>query len=141
MSKTKNTIEINGKLYDATTGVLLDSSHTDTEQTPHTQEPVHMTPESSKPGIARSPAKRSISHAPARSRTLMRQAVKKPASSLKRHHKAHVHTDTAALQSLSKVIVKPSALSLDEQRLRHAKQIPRSQLISRFPAITSDSFT
>jgi hypothetical protein len=45
-----------------------------------------------------------------------------------------------ATRALSTVIVKPSALRLDEQRLQHAKQIERSRLISRFPALTSDAF-
>lgn len=146
MSKNNNTIKINGKRYDAKTGDLLDSSSPMTAKTKikPAAESARPGPKASKPVLrdaARQPVKRSSSRAPAPSRTLMRQAVKKPGTSLKRRHKAQGDTDALALRRLSEVIVKPSALSLDEQRLQHAKQIPRSRLISRFPSVTSDAFS
>jgi len=144
MRKNNNTIEINGKRYDAKTGALLNpSSAAPDNPEPHPAASHQLTaPPAPKPAsrdVARQPAKRAASRTPAPSHTLMRQAVRKPDSSLKRRHKAQGDTDALALRRLSEVIVKPSALSLDEQRLQHAKQIPRSRLISRFPAITSDS--
>ncbi|HEY5152710.1 MAG TPA: hypothetical protein VII55_01925, partial [Candidatus Saccharimonadales bacterium] len=84
MSKTNNTIEINGKRYDAKTGALLDSAAV--------ERPVAHTSKPSAAIVKRSAAKPSVSHAPSPSRTLMRKAVKKPDPSLKRWHKAQGHT-------------------------------------------------
>ncbi len=144
MRKNNNTIEINGKRYDAKTGALLNMDSVKPAR-PRPQPVVRRTPPA--PPIpktaarvsTRQAAKPIASRSPAPSRTLMRKAVSKPGASLKRRHKAQGDTDALASRRLGEVIVKPSALSLDEQRLRHAKQIPKSQLISRFPAITSDS--
>ncbi|HZL08336.1 MAG TPA: hypothetical protein VFC50_04035 [Candidatus Dormibacteraeota bacterium] len=146
MRKNNNTIEINGKLYDASTGALLNSptpKPNKAEAQPPTrhEQPAPRTSKPALSNVSRKPAKRSSSHAPSSSRTLMRQAVKKPGSSLKRQHKAQGDTDALALRQLRKVIVKPSISRLDEQRLRHAEQIPKSRMISRFPSITSDAFS
>lgn len=146
MRKNNNTIEINGKLYDASTGALLNSpdpkpDKTEARPPAHHEQPVKRTPKPTLSDITRKPAKLASSHAPTPSRTLMRQAVKKPGSSLKRQHKAQGDTDALALRQLRKVIVKPSISRLDEQRLRHAEQIPKSSMISRFPSITSDAFS
>jgi hypothetical protein len=143
MRKNSNIIKINGKAYDATTGGLLNSS--DAVKTSPKQISVRQAPaKTSKPvahDVIRHPAKQPNPHQPKPSRTLMRQAVKKPAAALKRHHKAQGHTDTLASRPLGKVVVKPSLNRLDEERLRHAKEIPRSRLISRFPKLTSTAFS
>jgi hypothetical protein len=143
MRKNSNTIKINGKTYDATTGGLLASPGS--VKAPSKKIAVKQpTAKTSKPVVhdaIRQAAKQPAGHKPKPSRTLMRQAVKKPGPALKRHHKAQGHTDTLSARPLGEVLVKPSLHKVDEQRLRHAKQIPRSQLISRFPKLTPGSFS
>lgn len=66
----------------------------------------------------------------------MRQAVKKPGPSLKRGHQAHGQVSAPVPQALSDVAVGPDR-KLDERRLRRAKQVSRSRLISHFPPLTA----
>jgi hypothetical protein len=139
MRKNNNTIEINGKRYNTRTGALLTSAaaHKPARKSSTPKQPVSRASKPAIHDIIRHPSKQSASHAPQPSRILMRQAVKKPGPSLKRRHKAQGHADAPTPQTLSKVIVKPSISRLDEQRLRHARQIPHSRLISRFPPLTN----
>lgn len=109
MRKT-NTIEINGKRYDAGTGELVT------------------------PGghpIVRQPAHSSARHRPARPRTLMRHTVKKPAASPKRHH-LEPDQKALAVQPASETVSGLSSAHVDAKRLRRARQISRSRAISRF---------
>lgn len=62
----------------------------------------------------------------------MRSAVKKPAPSLKRHTKAHSHTDALVEKPAARLQPKPSAHRLDSERLKHAQHVRKSQLVSRF---------
>ncbi len=118
MSK-KNIIVINGKHYDAKTGNLVVS---------------HASPTAVKRVSRRRPAASAAAHQPKPSRTLMRQAVKKPVTTHQRPVKAHGHLDIVAKRPLGDVLVKPSVHRLDHQRLQHAKRVNKSQLVSRFSA-------
>lgn len=127
MRKNNNIIEINSQRYDAATGAVM--SHTGPSQpTAKPATTIH--------DVVRRPAKQHASHRPAAARTLMRQAVKKPSPSLKRQSRAQGHMDTLAKPPLSQLTIKKSVERLDAERLRHAKQIPKSRLISHFPTFT-----
>lgn len=143
MRKNINIIEINGQRYDAKTGAAL--SPAGPRQAPAKPAPPathHAQPAKPKPAthsVARRQSKQHSPHRPATAHTLMRQAVKKPGPSLKRHSKVQGHVDVLSGQPLSQLAVKKSAERLDTERLRHAKQIHRSRLISHFPAFTAES--
>ncbi len=140
MGKKNNIIEINGKRYDAHTGAAIGHApvtvkpaskpiavhhHTDT---PAVKEPTvhHSTT------TTRKTAKKLPSHAPQRSTTLMRKAVKKPSPSLKRHVKAIGHTSSLVDQPDAPVVPKLSFGNPDPKRLQHASHIKKSRLISHF---------
>jgi hypothetical protein len=72
-------------------------------------------------------------HAPQPATTLMRHAVAKPKASLKHRVKAVGHLDHTP--TATALMTKPSAHTLDSQRLRHAKQVAKSPAISRFGKI------
>lgn len=140
MRKNNNIIEINGQRYDAKTGAVL--SQAAARQVPAkpapaaTHHPQPATPRPAAPAVAKRASKHSP-HRPAAARTLMRQAVKKPGPSLKRQVKAQGQIDALAERPLARLATKKSIGQLDAERLRHAKQIHRSRLISHFPAFTA----
>lgn len=115
MTKANTVIEINGKSYDALSGKLITPSHT---VKPHKLQPAG----SHVDGVVSKPRKHpSSAHHTARkvdhSRTLMRNAVKKPTHIVK----------TSSHQSRS--ITYSHA---EEIRLEHAKAIAKNPKISRF---------
>jgi hypothetical protein len=122
--KNNNIIEINGQRYDATTGVALKRSP------PNNAKPAV-------PGTIRQPAKHSLSHKPAASSTLMRQAVQKPGPGLKRRFKAQGDTDSLARQALDSIVANASLRRLDIKRLQDAKKVAKSQFVSHFSATTA----
>ena len=73
-------------------------------------------------------------HPQQRSTTLMRRAVKRPGSSLKRHIRVQVHTGTLIDQPMAAITPKLSVSGLDAARLKHAASIKRSSLIKHFSA-------
>jgi hypothetical protein len=136
MRKNNNIIEINGQRYDTATGATLSSA----EPSQSTAKPLPPAAHSPRPAmhdVVRQPVKPHASHPPAAAHTLMRQAVKKPLPSLKRQSRAQGHAGALARQPLSQLAIKKSAGQLDAERLRKAKQIPKSRLISHFPAFTA----
>lgn len=82
--------------------------------------------------IRRSPGNNTVHHQPEHSKTLMRTAVKKPMPTLKRTLKTHTRTDILATVPQHHLAPKPSIRTIDEKRLKHARQVAKSQLISRF---------
>jgi hypothetical protein len=132
--KKNNIIEINGQRYDATTGALLEqaSSHHAKPKPPSTAKAHSKPAKSTKPTVTRQPIKISNTHAPKPSRTLMRQAVKKPAPSLKRHLKVQGYTGALIEPSLSSIVATRPVQPLDSKRLRHANKVAKSRLISHF---------
>lgn len=113
MVKTQNTIEINGKHYDAATGALISSV---TRQSEAINQGAAMDGfVRRKPGPEHDVRhhKRTVQKAS----TLMRQAVKKPA--------------LAADAGISNKAV-TSNVSIHDQRLKRAHEAPKSPLISRF---------
>jgi hypothetical protein len=139
MRKNNNIIEINDHHYDARTGESLTppGSRRTTSPTSPVKHPVGRQLVPKQPYAAMRSIRHNAAHRPATSRTLMRQAVKKPRPAAKHHLKAHGHTDTLARQALARVVPKQSALQLDEARWQHAKHITKSKLISRFPPMTA----
>jgi len=141
--KNNNIIEINGKLYDVTTGAALaDSTSSQAATKPIAADRIS-SPTAVKPltrDVTRQAAKHSSSHSPKPARTLMRQAVKKPGPSLKRRFKAQGLIDELDRQSLNSVAINNTAQRLDAKRLQHAEQVAKSQLVNHFsPATTSNA--
>lgn len=153
MGKNNNIIEINGKRYDARTGAALSSGSTPAASretaviikpaatAPAKPIPVHQ-PAAAKAGdpsaakvrvhdAIRAP-KHPASHQPQRSKTLMRSAVTKPGPGLKRHVKAHGHTDALIDKPAARLRPKASVRRLDDRRLRHARDTAKSQAVKRF---------
>lgn len=140
MAKIKNFIEINGKRYDALTGVLVVAGGTPTVavKVSAAEEQISKLPKtpSHKSVVTKTAKGRAVrpvtAHAPARARTLMRRSVAKPAPSLKRHFKAIASIDALTPQPTFNLKIKASVLSLDDKRLRHAQHVLKSKAISRF---------
>lgn len=154
MSKN-DTIIINGQAYDTRTGSALSTAiphaphHSEQpvgqyvkKQTSDHTDPQMTTPKPAtlqrtiKPATrpARHVARHAAPHTPIHSQTLMRQAVKKPAVSLKRRVKAQGHLSSLSRKPLSIVTVKSSVTALNANHLRHAGSTPQSQAVSHFSA-------
>jgi hypothetical protein len=146
VAKNNNIIEINGKRYDAHTGAALDAPavkpvHTSTSHV-LTPKPVTKTP-TAKPvvhDVVRNQPKHAAAHKPQPAKTLMRSAVKKPSGSLKRHIKAQTHTGTLAKQPIAEVIAKSSIHRVDEKRMKLAKRVPKSKLVTHFNDLGAASY-
>jgi hypothetical protein len=164
VAKTKNTIELNGKRYDALTGKLL--SHVGetvdtvavnvkhhvkkpgtaahhlktTDGITHLSKPALAAP--SKTGgqvmdIRRAPAGHIKHHRPEPSKTLMRKVVKKPEPSLKRHVKSQPRTDILAKTPAHVLVPKASLHHIDPTRLKRAEHIAKNNLVSRFGQVST----
>ena len=143
-NRKSNIIEINGKRYDARSGAPLDgvietppahqkASVSIAEAIPvrHAHHSPGQTTATSHKAV-RHKAKSAHSHAPERSKTLMRHTVQKPQATLKRRIKAHHTSDSLAARPAAMIAPKHSAAKIDTQKLSHAGQIPKSQLVQRF---------
>jgi hypothetical protein len=162
VAKTKNTIELNGKRYDALTGTLL--SH-DAEASKNTVA-VSVKHHVKKPGtpahhtvtakavtvkkaasasqssgqvmdIRRASAGHIKHHRPEPSKTLMRKVVKKPEPSTKRLVKSQPRTDMLARTPAHLLAPKASLHNIDTTRLKRAEHVAKSQLVSRFGQISA----
>jgi hypothetical protein len=138
--KKNNIIEINGKRYDAATGAVL--SHPPAAAL---AKPASQVLASAKPSVKSKPSRshtrklsapHNVSRSPAPPSTLMRQAVSKPGPGTKRRLRAYGDTDRL-IEPPQLPLVKPSVQQIDEQRLRHARQISKSRFISRFSVFTA----
>jgi hypothetical protein len=69
----------------------------------------------------------------------MRHVVSKPSSSLKRRIKAQGHTGTLVKKPAAIASPKASVAIVDERRLKQAKDIPKSHLVSHFGAVGTSS--
>ena len=172
MGKIKNTIEINSKIYDATTGALIEdkgipvpkptiskrknidgivSSHTKLSNQHKLAAPTerskskfshHVAPPA-KPkmhNVGRS-AKLSTRRKIEPSHTLMRTAVKKPNTTTRHSINAHGSTDKLTKVPEHVVAHKPSAHSVNERRLSHAKRVNKSGAVTRFSKSTTANTT
>lgn len=134
MRKNNNTIEINGQLYDATTGAVLKRTPTANAQ-PEPLATASTSPPAVQPAASdpiRQSVKPAMSRKPAPSSTLMRHAVKKPATGLKRHLRAQGAADLLASPPLGGIVVPTSVQRLDPKRLQDAQKIAKSRFVSRF---------
>jgi hypothetical protein len=123
MGNKQTFIEINGRRYHAATGhrvIVGDQAQP-------------AAPKAKAKAKSRQVAEHAVRHQPATSHTLMRHAVKKPAHAGK-SLKAVGHLDNLAKQFLGHIEPRTPINQLDEQRLKHAQRIKRSQAISRFPS-------
>lgn len=150
VGKTKNTIEINGQRYDATTGEPLGESvraaatpakamHDSAKHTPTRHLAAHQPAKSAATKIhdvARQPAQHTKAHQPNGSKTLMRHAVTKPGTPLKRHTKAHGPSEVAA-KPAAELRLSQSVHQTHPRRLKQAKQTQQSDLISHFQSVAA----
>jgi len=141
--KTNTTIEINGKRYDAVSGLpvgganqsrsidgVVRSAHTATPKPhPNPAQAVTIPAAHTKTRAAASHGK---THAPSPSHTLMRQAVKKPAKSQLAKLKVQPRTDVLVNQPSLLVEPKLSVASPDPKRIARANHVARSKLITKF---------
>lgn len=150
----KNYIVLNGKHYDAVTGVLIKSTVNPSHAThtrishPVAKAPAAHTPHSHSSTTHKSPAKKQPSRAhhaavpkphsgrkPEQAKTLMRHVVKKPA------HPQHPTVKNAypvAKNTNHAIVPKKSVASVDTLRAHRAQEIHKSKHVARFaaPAIT-----
>lgn len=142
MAKRQHIIELNGKKYDALTGTIVteSSAHKAAAKTPkptkHT--PKHVDGFVRKPHAvaaklqSASSSPKTVHKQPAKSQTLMRSAVKKPASQ-------KIHAKATAVSAATQV-AQPADSSLfgsiKPGRAIRANHIGKSKLISRFGAST-----
>jgi hypothetical protein len=131
MAKTKSIIQINGRHYDALSGLPLVSAST--IAAPKTAQRIEVK-SSPKPRPSHS-IKPATGRSTEAAHTLMRQSVKKPAAGLKRRVKAVGGVDSQAEVA---VIVSKSVASLDPKRHERAKKAVQSQAISHFSASVFD---
>lgn len=104
----KNTIELNGKIYDSTSGKVLATQPA----------------KSKKPSHKASANAGTVHHKTQRPKTLMRSVVKRPRFTQKRLLPA---------KTLNKSGVKPVLpTKIDKDRVSRAKDVPMSKLVSRF---------
>jgi hypothetical protein len=152
-----NVLELNGRPYDALTGLLMDGPHHKVRQavdgffsTPQhnsaTPAQVKPKPESYKTeihhpallsksrafDIKRNITKPAAHHQPQHATTLMRRAVHQPTVPLKRHLKVAARTDLLSKIPRFDIVPKYSATTIDEARLKRAVRIAKNKLISRF---------
>lgn len=142
MGHTKTTIEINGKIYDATTGALLHGNNSDSAPTykkpaskgvvvdgfvrrPAAHTPTLIQPQPKATHHSPRQVAPQAGHSPQTSKTLMRHAVHKPTS------------QAPAIKSKASPVAAPAKEEVSntqhtQQRHERASQISRSSSISRF---------
>jgi hypothetical protein len=146
-NKKNNTIEINGRRYDAGTGRPLDgivapqakSAAPVIKPVINSAQAIPVQLQPDKPKRPKAVvhdavrhAKTAKRHAPEHSKTLMRHTVKKPPHSLKRHLKARGSTDSLVKKPATVIAPKRSAKHIDAQKLNHASQVPKSHMVKKF---------
>lgn len=161
-SKQITYIEINGRRYDAATGVLLSSaggsaarriddikpaskaaSHVTKPKvtTSHVQEAAASKP-AAQPrmmdDIRRVPAHHAKARTTQHSKTLKRSVVSKPAPGLKRQVHAQTHTGLAVRTPNVAIVPKWAVAQVDPQRLKRAEHTAKSKLIQRFAPVQAD---
>ena len=163
VTKPTSSIELNGKRYDSRTGRLLGDAPA--AQTPmpsagtsvdgffsapvRTVAPIAKAvhPSSAAKGqvstsvidICR-PAAQSLSHhKPQHSNTLMRKSVNKPSPSLKRQLKVATATTSLVPAPRFDIVPKQSVATVDPGRLKHARQVSRSDMVTRFGVIPAQA--
>lgn len=130
MAHKRNTITINGKVYDTSTGAVVNNSAVKSSDgiiaapkapPKHAQAAAARTATSSK----------SVHSSLTRSKTLMRRVVQKPAEPVARPSKAHpaLHTNNGTGSPYS-----ANVSTVPASRLKHAQQTSKSTLVNHFNA-------
>jgi hypothetical protein len=130
---TKQTIELNGKHYDAVTGVLISSgAKTKTETaTPKTKliaKTVKTDTLNAEKAATKVEPNHTKAHSVQTSQTLMRKSVKRPGPTVKRHsvHVPVTHESTTPIQ------IKHGAHAVNQHRLERAKNIQQSAYVQKY---------
>ena len=132
-----NTIELNGKKYDAISGKMLGPTKSASSAVPVIKPVTKLSPGVSMDGFQRRHKASSAAKQPSTtvhqrqqtSQTLMRKAVKKPQTIVKQ---ASRPKPTPPTTNLSEHIVQTSQYNPNPERLARAQQVGQSQLISKF---------
>lgn len=134
----KNTIDINGKRYDAVSGAYLCNSQRPVVRSIDGFAPAaNLGAHPTKPIVKRKPHTPGIhaaAHKPEPSRTLMRTAVKKPAITAPSVIKAQTRTDILAKAPKQVITPKLSHTSVDPHRLKKAVQMSKSPSVNHYSA-------
>lgn len=135
----KNVLQMNGKAYDAVTGRRIDGL------VPPKKATLKAAATSASPAASKVSAKaRQTNHAayrqPQHAQTLMRRAVKKPTTGLKKQLHVHQAISHAPAQTIA---VKHVASHVDSTRLRRAESTEKHAQVSRFnpPSVVPVTFT
>lgn len=139
---SKIVVKVNGKSYDAVSGRRMDDVIAPVQKPVHvakTAAPVTETVQKSTHNQTRQAANHAKAHVPQVSHTLMRRAVKKPSTSLKKQvHVQHelAHTSQQAIR------VKHTASHIDHARLQRATSVEQNEQVRRFhsPAVVPVTF-
>lgn len=139
MAKRNTSIEINGKRYDALSGQLLSApgGRSIDGVVQAKQPPAVASMPTTKPTMdirpAHKPAPKAANRPAKASATLMRHAVHKPVTPLKRHAKAQTSTLVLAAQPPAAVVTpKASLYSVDQRRESRAAKTTLSAKVSHF---------
>lgn len=138
MGQQKNTITLNGNVYNAKTGTVIDGVIKTPKKRPISDfgrgsgVPFHkpVRPKTAAHHHKLATSARDKHHAPERTQTLMRSVVRRP-----QHTK--VSKPTVKLPDPVKVL---PAEHIDDKKIEYAKSVPRSRLISRFNPISPPKF-
>ncbi len=137
---TNNVIEINGRKYDAVSGMPLDgkpAKKASAKKAPAKKaaKPAAVKAKSAKPNKARARAvaPAASTHRPQGAKTLMRHAVRKPViTATKSKTSSRIRASKLAKPPLATVARKASVHKIDVDRLQHATRISQSHLIHHF---------
>ncbi|HSW85042.1 MAG TPA: hypothetical protein VLF79_00305 [Candidatus Saccharimonadales bacterium] len=140
MRKHTNTIHINGQKYNARTGELL--THSPVAEVVPGPEKKPTKPKRSVETNHTSSEAHNLVRSPSGTQTLMRRTVRKPGLSLKRQLKVYSQINNPAEQQpLIPFDMTQPASQLNELRLKHAKKVSKSNLVSRFSPGTTLALT
>ena len=146
MSKQQNTIKLNGKVYDALTGELLSAGKEHKSESAPIKPSLHpkadkqAVPNMSKKEVPVLSCHREPHHVirkPQHSKTLMRQAVKKPVLIDKSLRITDIHSSKLANHDIESDAL--DIMAAKQSRNQRAGQIPKSHLIHRFNSTTGQA--
>lgn len=133
MNKNNSVIVINGRHYDAVTGIPHGGHKPSAAHTRHEAVPAPKPASRTVHQTAYRPTRHIARHKPEPAHTLMRQAVRKPASSVKRRIKVQGHLGFEGGREHSKIIShRPAKPSHARDTRHHAVRGNRGGLISHF---------
>lgn len=133
--KNESTIKINGRTYDATSGMLV------VDQKAEVSQPTASVTKAQVMDVKRPTASHTSPHKPQHGHTLMRRALKKPKPGLKSQVNVTTHTGLLATVPDTSVVPKLSFEQVDSKRLARAERVAKSKLVRRFAPLGSTAWS